>query len=479
MFATIAYVTGLFSLLLSGAMLVPMAVDLYDGNPDWQVFLTTSLIVGILALLTVMATFHHRTPFSRRLGFLVVNAVWLTSSVICALPYIFSSLDIRLSQAVFESVSGLTTVGSTAFAGLDRMPRGILMWRSLTQWIGGIGIIGMGLLLFPFLRVGGMQIFKMESSAQSDSPLPHFAQFSAWLMLIYVALTAMCAFGYGVTGMTVFEAINHAMTTLSTGGYSTRDSSFKYFHGSTMWVSIVFMILGALPFIAMLKALLSRDLRQAYDPQIPVIFGLIIGMSTLVYLTSLAYAHLPWDELVVESVFAVVSIMTTTGYVSEDWGLWGTEIMAVMIVAMLVGGAAGSTSGGFKTYRLIVMFKAMMVTMSELIYPNGVFVVRYDGRRVPDATIKSIMVFAFVFVGAWIIFTFILAATGIDTVTAFSGTLTALSNVGPGLGPVIGPVGNFSTITDVGLYVLSFAMLLGRLEILTILVLFSPLFWKT
>ncbi|MEX0860936.1 MAG: potassium transporter TrkG, partial [Cucumibacter sp.] len=272
---TAVNVSASFCLVLAVSMLIPMAVDLHDGHPDWQAFLASALIVGTLSLLAFVATRGRVEPFSLRLGFLVVNLLWASTSLAAALPFILCELHLPLADAVFEAVSGLTTTGSTVITGLDGMPRGILLWRSLTQLIGGIGIIAVGLLLMPFLRIGGMQIFRMESSTKGDSPTPRFAEFTFVLTTIYVGLTVACAIGFMLAGMDVFDAVNHAMTTVATGGFGTHDNSFGSYGAPVLIVGIVFMIAGALPFIALVRAVVMKDIRRALDPQIPVLLGLL------------------------------------------------------------------------------------------------------------------------------------------------------------------------------------------------------------
>lgn len=477
-YTTTAYITGLICLNVALAMLVPMAVDIVDGNPDWQAFLTSALIVGILSGFVVLTTRRPLAPFSIKLGFLLVNAIWLFTVLAAALPYLLSGMKVDLADAVFESVSGFTTTGSTIFTDLDHMPRGLLLWRSLTQWMGGIGILAMGMILLPYLRVGGMQVFKLESSNQTDSAMTRFAEFTIATILLYATLTLLCVLGFLLTGMNLFDALNNAMATLSTGGFSTHNASFAYYGAGAQIVAIVFMILGAMPFAAMLRALVTRRLVNAYDPQIPGLLIIIGVLTVLSMIDAYPARHEGLFDATVQSMFNMVSLITTTGFVSTDYSTWGPLMAGVVILASFVGGAAGSTAGGLKTYRLIVMVENMRKAMRELLYPNGVFAVRYGGRQVSPQTLRSVAMFFFAYMTILFAATLGLTATGLDLVTSFTGALTALSNVGPGLGQIIGPVGNFAALSDPAKWILSLSMLLGRLEIMTMIVLISPVFWR-
>ncbi|WP_404402460.1 TrkH family potassium uptake protein [Pelagibacterium halotolerans] len=473
-----AHICGVFNLILAAAMLIPMMADLFADNPDWQAFLSAALLVGLPSLLLVISTQKRMPPFSLRFGFLLVNAVWLSTSIVSAVPFVMSGQGLSFADAVFEATSGITTTGSTVLVGLDTLPPGILLWRSLIQWFGGLGIIAMGLLLLPFLRVGGMQVYKMESSIQSDSPYTRFAQFSAALVWLYLVLTIACALGYWVTGMTVFDAVNHAMTTVSTGGYSTHDASMGHFGAGTLVVGIIFMVAGALPFVAILKALVTGKVRDAWEFQIPVLLSILAVLTLVVTLAGLFETERESYDILVHAAFNIVSVVTTTGFASTDYTLWGPFVVSVMLAATFLGGAAGSTSGGFKTYRLIVLYQNLRLGLKELIYPNGVFIMRYGRAEMPPHAARSVSLYTAAFLATLLLAMMGLGATGLDPLTAFSGALTALTNVGPGVGEIIGPAGNFAPLDDMAKWILVAAMLLGRLEILTVLVLLTPAFWR-
>ncbi|UJQ95639.1 TrkH family potassium uptake protein [Mariluticola halotolerans] len=477
MYLATAYVCGSFGLFLSIFMLIPMMADLLVGNDDWQSFLAAFVFVGTAGVLLIAATRREIPPFSLRFGFLLVNGVWATGSLVGAVPLLLSAEGLSFTDAMFESVSGLTATGGTILSGLDAMPPGILLWRSLMQWFGGLGIIAMGLLLLPFLRVGGMHIYRMESSLQTDNPFSRFGEFSGALVSLYVGLTLACILAYVATGMSLFDAVNHAMTTISTGGFSTHDASMGAYGNATLLVSTVFMIAGALPFIALLKAAVTGNPKDAFELQIPVLLSILAVLSLVVALSAIAHTDDAALDMFVAAAFNITSIVTTTGFASQDYTLWGPLAVSIFLLATFLGGAAGSTSGGIKTYRLIILFQSFRSALKELVYPHGIFTVRYGDVEVSSYTIRSVALFTAAFLGLLLFSTIALSATGLDLLTSFTGALTALTNVGPGLGDIIGPAGNFSSLSDAAKWIMIIAMLLGRLEILTVLVLISPTFW--
>jgi len=472
------YITGYICFGLAVTMLIPAALDFLLGNPDWKVFASTACIVGVVSILAVFAARRTMPPFSLRFGFILVNSIWIMASIVAALPMAFSGQGMSLTDAIFESVSGITTTGSTVLVGLDDMPPGFLLWRSMIQWFGGLGIIAMGLLLLPFLKVGGMQIYRMESSLESENPYTRFTAFSRALLGLYLLISLLCALAYGLAGMSPFDAINHAMTTVSTGGYSTHDASMGAFRREILLVSVIFMGLGAMPFVALLRAAQARTAAQVGDPQIFVLFAIFLALALPVAFSLVLADEMILSDAMVHSIFNIVSVVTTTGYASMDYTLWGPFAVSVFMLAMFLGGAAGSTSGGIKTYRLIIMYQSLRTALSELIYPNGIFMVRYGGVKISGNMVKSVALFVVAFLALLLLMTLALGSTGLDLLTAYSGALTALTNVGPGLGDTIGPAGNFSTLPDTAKWILVVGMLLGRLEIMTMLVLVSPTFWN-
>ncbi|WP_245451363.1 TrkH family potassium uptake protein [Georhizobium profundi] len=476
--AATANVAGYFCLYLAVFMLLPMLADLVAGNEDWQVFGISAVLVGGLSLTVIAMTQGATVRFSPRFGFMLLNALWLSTSLVAAVPLYFSSLDMTFGEAFFESVSGLTTTGATVIVGLDNLPPGILLWRSITHFVGGIGVVAMGLLLLPFLNVGGMQIFKLESSGATDSPFPRVRQFSIALIGFYVSITLACALAYNATGMSSFDSLNHAMATVSTGGFATTDASFRNYSEGALIVGTVFMLIGAMPFAAFIRAIVLQSPRQAFDPQMPVLLGIIALATATITILALEHVDGPRWATVIHAAFNVVSIITTTGFVSADYDLWGPLAIMLIFLLTFLGGCSGSTSGGIKTYRLMVLFDALRVNLAQMIRPNAVRPVRFGRQPVTPRVVQSVAVFVGVYFAIFVAVSVALAATGLDFTTAVTGAITALSNVGPGFGSIIGPAGTFEPLSEAAKWILSVAMLLGRLEILAVLILFSSSFWK-
>ena len=461
-------------------MLLPALADLRAGNSDWVVFIRSAATTIMLATLILLSTRGAVCRFSARLGFLLTFCLWFTGCFLGALPLYFSHLPISLASAVFEAVSGITTTGATVLTGLDSLPRGILLWRSLLCWIGGIGFIALALLLLPSLRVGGVRLFNMESSDRSEKVLPRVNQIANGIIIAYLGLTLLCMLSYFAVGMTMFDAVNHAMTTVATAGFSTHDASLGYFSQtpSVLIIATIFMLLSALPFILYVKLVLPERSKRLADPQV-VVFLTIILIASFSLATWLRFHYgFSFHRAFLDSIFHFVSVITTTGYVAEDYLLWGPFALGVFFLASFIGGCAGSTSGGIKINRLIILWRLTKVSLTRLLSPNTVMKVRYGGSDVSGDIAQTVLLFLCLYMTTLVIGAMLLVVTGLDFVSAFTGALTALSNVGPGFGDTIGPVGNFSTVGDWALWILSFLMLAGRLEIVTVIILFTPAFWR-
>lgn len=474
------HVAAVFSIYLACAMLVPAAVDLYYGHDDWSAFAFSALFTGGLALAVALATHGTPPPPSTRFGFLLINLLWVTMAIAGAVPLMASSLDLSLADAFFESVSGITTTGSTVINGLDSAPPGLLLWRSLLNFMGGIGVIAIGLFLLPFLNIGGVSYFRLESSDIEDRPFERFATFVVSLIAIYSSLVALCAICYAAAGMAGFDAVNHAMSTLATGGFSTHDASFGGYsqRPAILWIASIFMFVGALPFSIMILFSLRGRLDALRDPQIRVFAGYAAAFALLVAIYLRVTDGRPFFDALTHSVFNFMSIITTTGFASDDYMQWGPFAIACVFIAMFLGGCSGSTTGGIKAYRLLILFKLLSNGLRRLVYPSTVLTVRYGDRLVDDTMQRAVVLFIASFVSIWLIASVLLAATGLDFMTALTGSLASITNVGPGLGPVIGPAGNFASLPDTAKWILSVLMLLGRLEILAVLVIFTPVFWE-
>lgn len=474
-----AFVAALLTGYLALFMVVPGLADLYVGNRDWQVFGASAVMVGALAAAIAVSTRGATPPISTKFGFLIVNVMWVTASLAGAVPLAMSSIEISFTDAVFESVSALTTTGSTVIVGLDELPPGLLLWRSILQWIGGVGVIALGLFVLPFLKIGGVSYLKLESSEKGERPLARLSSYTTALVAVYALLTLACAIAYALAGMSGFDAINHAMTTLATGGFSTHDASFGFYadRPAVLWVGTVFMFVAAMPFSILILMAVRGRIDAAGDPQIRVYAGYsaVFVLAVAIYWTRTG--EVPFFTALTHSAFNFVSIITTTGYASGDYSTWGPFVVACVFLATFLGGCSGSTSGGVKAYRFLVLFEMMVSGLKRLVLPHSVQPARYGRGESTDEIQRAVVLFVATFFLLLFLFTILLTATGLDLVTSMTGTLTALTNVGPGLGDIIGPAGNFAPLPDTAKWFLILAMLLGRLEILTVLVFLSPFFW--
>jgi trk system potassium uptake protein len=476
----ILLVIGILLIILAVFMAPPMIADMAVGHPDWQVFLAAGAVTMFPGVSLVLM---NRNPdfgeLTGRQAFLLTTLVWAVLAVFAAVPFAFSDLDLSLADALFEAMSGITTTGATVIDDLDHAPPGILLWRAILQWLGGIGIIVMGVAILPILRVGGMQLVRAESSDLSEKILPRAAQIASAIGLIYLGFTMLCAALYWWAGMTPFDAAAHSMTTIATGGFSTIDASIGGFGSPTIdTIAIVFMILGALPFVLYIQVA-NGQLRPLYaDAQVRWFFGILaVFVLTIALWLAFVEGYAPFDAFL-DAAFNVVSLITTTGYASTDYGLWGTFPVAALFFLMAVGGCTGSTSGGIKIFRFAVLHAIASNQFARLIRPHGVFVPTFNHRPLPEAAAISVMAFIFLFGLSFAIVAIALSALGLDYLTAMSAAITAVANVGPGLGPVVGPAGTFASLPESAKWLLSAAMLIGRLELFTVLVLFVPSFWR-
>ncbi|WP_286829533.1 MULTISPECIES: TrkH family potassium uptake protein [Kordiimonas] len=479
----IVQVIGLLLVALAVFMMVPAVVEAKMAGSTPYEFLFSAAFTGFMGLALVLAT-RDNAPFSLDIkqAFLLTAATWLVLPVFAALPLIGMGLphdaDLSYTDAVFETVSGITTTGSTVISNLDTVLPGILLWRSLLNWIGGIGIVVMAIIMLPFLRIGGMQLFRTESSDKSEKIIPKSTELVKWITGVYVALTVACTLGYLLTGMSFFDAVNHALATVATGGFSTHDDSFGHFGMASQWVGILFMIAGSIPFIAFIKFARGRKHAFASDPQINAFLKfLAVGILGA---TIMLMADRGWDffEALTAAAFNIVSIVTTTGFASEDYTLWGTGAVAGFFLLTFAGGCAGSTSGAIKIYRFQVLWITLREQLLRLNSPNRVVILNYHGARMPTDLPLSVLAFLAAFFASIAIVTLMLAMMDIDFATALSAATTAITNVGPGFGEIIGPSGNFKSLPDAAKWLLSFAMILGRLEIFTLIMLFDPHFWR-
>jgi trk system potassium uptake protein TrkH len=461
------------------AMLVPMAADILAANGHWGAFAEAAAITTMFGLFLTLACANAvSSGLSIQQTFLLTTGVWLILPVFGAIPFVLGATEARYVDAFFEAMSGLTTTGSTVLSGLETLPEGLLLWRGLLQWFGGIGIIVVAMVFLPELRVGGMQLFRSEGFDTFGKILPRATAIASRISVIYLVLTGLCAVAYGALGMGGFDAVVHAMTTIATGGFANYDASFSAFPPGVEYAGILFMLLAALPFVRYVQ-LISGTARPLFlDSQIRafLITVAVVALGMAVYLT--VWLGTASEVAVRKALFNTVSIVTGTGYASADYMQWGAVAVVVMFIAGLIGGCAGSTSCSIKVFRYQLLFASVSTQVRRLYAPNGVFEPRYEGRPVGEDVISSVMAFFVLFFVTLGVVAILLALTGLDFITAISGAVAALANIGPGLGPKIGPAGNFAGLNDTAKWILSAAMLIGRLELMAVFVLFTATFWR-
>ena len=476
-FRPVLFVIGMLLVALAIAMVVPGLASHIEEHGLRYPFLAAGGMTLFVGGAAVIVGWERRSSINVREAFLITTLSWVAASIAAALP-LYLSGEVSFTDAVFESMSGLTTTGSTVFVGLDDMATGILLWRSTIQWIGGIGIIAMVIMIMPFLRVGGMQLFRAESSDRSEKVIARPVQLSIYLFSIYFALTAACAFLYWIVGMTPFDAVNHAMSTIATAGFSTHDASFGYFPGlAVKWVGVIFMALGALPFVIYIKTVKGDWIALARDQQVRGFLGLLV-VTTLATTAWIWSEEMPFGDALTHAAFNIASVVTTTGFASTDYGLWGSFPIGVFLLVTFVGGCTGSSAGAIKIFRIQIMLLVAREQLNKLVLPNLLFSRTFNRQPVSEEVLRSVIAFVFAYIAAIGFLTLGLTAFDLDLVTAFSGAATALGNVGPGLGPIIGPSGNFSSLPDGAKWLLTLGMMLGRLELFTVLVLFTRTFWR-
>jgi trk system potassium uptake protein TrkH len=475
----VGYVIGLLVAVLGAAMLVPLLVDIAEGRGQWPVFLQSGAITILGGTAMALACANGvREGLTIQQTFLLTTTVWVALPLFGAIPFMLGETDARAVDAVFEAMSGLTTTGSTVFTGLDALPKGLLIWRAILQWLGGIGIIVVAMVFLPELRVGGMQIFRSESFDTLGKILPRAGQIATQISGIYVLFTLICAMVYLYFGMNVFDATAHAMTTISTGGFANYDASFGTFTGPMEYVASLFMILAALPFVRYVQLINGNPVALRHDPQVR---GFVVTIAVLVILLVVLLeesVHLDNEQAIREALFNVTSIISGTGFASVDYMQWGSFAVALFFFIGLIGGCAGSTACSVKIFRYQLLFASIRAQLRRIRSPHGIFTPRYDGRPVNEEVLASVMTFFMFFILTLGVVSVALSMTGLDFITSVSGAGAALANVGPGLGDIIGPAGNFSSLNDAAKWILTLAMLVGRLELMVVYVIFTLKFWR-
>ena len=476
---TVFFAIGVLLVILGTFMLIPFFVQfIYDEKNN--TFLSSASVTAFVGILLILTNLEENKKLNLQQAFLLTTLSWLSIAIFGCLPFLFSNLDLSFVDAFFESMSGITTTGSTVITNLDDVSKSILIWRAILQWLGGIGIIVMAITILPLLNVGGMQLFRMESSDTTEKILPKTREITLIISIIYLALTFACGISYWTAGMNIFDSIAHSMTTIATGGFSTYSDSIGYFKNPKIEIiSIIFIVLGSMPFIAYLKFVKGDKKVFLKDTQIKgLVYILIISVLLMFFYLMLSNKDYSFAENLRISTFNVVSILSGTGYVTTDFSLWGKFPLVFFLFLMFVGGCAGSTTCGIKIFRFQILGHFIINQIKKLVYPHGVFSTKYNNEKISNTFIYSIMTFVFLYFFIFFILAALLSINGLDFITAISGSASAISNVGPGLGDVIGPNGNFSDLPDFSKLSLSLGMLLGRLELFAVLVLFFPSFWK-
>ena len=477
-YKTVFFTLGILQIILGVSMLIPIIIQITYNQVDSS-FIGASVITVIFGILFFLSNLNHDRKLTLQKAFLLTALSWISIAIFGSLPFIFSILQLTITDAFFESMSGITTTGSTIITDLNSAPKAILFWRAILQWLGGIGIIVMAITLLPIMNVGGMQLFRISSNDTSEKILPKSKEIALTLILVYSVLTLTCLFSYKLLGMGYFDSLTHSMTTIATGGFSNYNDSIGHFKSANIEiVAMIFIILGSFPFIAYIKFLNGNRRIFITDIQIKLFIKIIIA-SILILFIYLTFKNGSFTLIGLRSVsFNVISILTGTGYVTQDFDNWGSFPLFFFIILMFIGGCAGSTACGIKIFRVQILYHFLINQLKKAIYPRGIFVMKYDQNNIDNKFIASIISFIYLYIIIFFIITALLSINGLDFVTSISAAATSISNVGPGLGNTIGPNGNFSELSDFAKWILSVAMILGRLELFAILVLFLPSFWR-
>ena len=477
-YKTVFFTLGILQIILGISMLIPILTQIIYSELDSS-FIGAAIISIIFGVLFFLSNLNHDKKLNLQQAFLLTALSWLTIAIFGSLPFIFSNLELSITDSFFESMSGITTTGSTIISNLQEAPKSILLWRAMLQWLGGIGIIVMAITLMPIMNVGGMQLFKISSNDSSEKLLPKSKEVALRLIYVYLTLTTFCALTYRIFGMSIFDSITHSMTTIATGGFSNYNESIGHFNSISIEISsMIFIILGSLPFIAYIKFLNGDKKIFFLDTQIKsfikiIIFSVILlSLYMLFYTSNFSFINLR------PIFFNVISILTGTGYVTGEFDVWGSFPLVFFLMLMFIGGCAGSTTCGIKIFRVQILYVFVVNQLKKIIYPKGIFLIKYDKNTIDDKFMASIISFIFLYLVIFFLLTALLTLSGLDFVTSISGAATSISNVGPGLGSTIGPSGNFANLPEFSKWILSFGMILGRLELFAILVLFLPSFWK-
>jgi trk system potassium uptake protein TrkH len=464
----------------AAAMFIPAAIDVADASDDYRVFLTCAAISMFVGLSMALAFRGHRHSMGIREVMLTAPACWLTVVAFSALPFVFSNFQLSYTDAVFEAMSGVSATGSTVIVGLDDAPAGLLFWRWLLIWFGGFGFVTLAVLVLPFLRIGGLQLFVLDLSAQSAKFVPRMIDLVGKIGLVYIAITVIGAILYRLGGMSTFDAVGHAMAAVATGGFSSHDAGIGWFKSPLIeWTSAGIMLISAMPFVLHLEALRRGPKALFGDAQVRLFLWIVVASVATLTVWRITWNEAPLLEAAREATFNIISIISTTGFTSQDFSQWGGFPSVLLLLMMLVGGCTGSTAGGIKIFRLCVLLETLRAQAHRQIYPHGTFVVTYNDQPVGDSVRAGVTIYFFVYITTFFLFALLLSFTGMSFEASVGGSATALGGVGPGLGPLIGPCCTFAPLPDPAKWLLTAEMLAGRLEILILVIPLTRTFWRT
>ena len=475
----IALVCGTVICAVGFFLFIPLITELIYKTESWQSYAVPILLYLIVGGSLVIINKNVDLKISLKEAFIITVLSWLLMTFLCAVPFLYTEVDLGLVDALFESMSGVTTTGATVLNNIEDLPKGILIWRSFLQWLGGIGIVVIALFILPFLRIGGMQLFHLEGDDPYDKSLPKISSVIKKIFTIYSTLTIILIFFYYIFGMNFFDAIAHSFTTISTGGFSSYDNSFANFNNDKILVvAIIFMILGSLPFLVLVQTSRKNLFAIFKDHQIRVFFLLLVIAIAMIFFFANTYIDGNYFSKIITVSFNTISIISGTGYVSENFENWGNYASVLFLILMFIGGCAGSTTGGLKVFRFQILFKYINLHLKKMLQPHSVSASRFNGKIISEATYESVMSFFFLYILTFFMSALLLSFSGLDFLTCISASASTISNVGPGLGSIIGPDGNYGILDSYSKLVLIITMFLGRLELLTILILIIPSFWK-
>ena len=475
----IALVSGTVICAVGVLLFIPLITEIILKTESWQSYAVPILLYLIIGGSLVITNRNIDLKISLKEAFIITVLSWLLLAILCSVPFIYTETNLSLADAFFESMSGITTTGSTIFNNIDNLPKGILIWRALLQWIGGIGIVVIALFILPFLRIGGMQLFHLEGDDPYEKFLPKISSVISKIFMFYIVFTVLLFFLYYINEMTIFDAIAHSFSTISTGGFSTHSNSFAYFNNINIYsIAIIFMIIGSLPFLVLAQISLNNFKNTFKDNQIRVFLLILFFAILIIYFFASSFIEGSYLKKFISISFNTISIISGTGFVSENYEDWGNYASVLFLLLMFIGGCAGSTTGGLKVFRFQILFKYIHLHLKKMLHPHVVIATYFNGKKVSNSTFESVTSFFFLYILTFSASALLLSFSGLDFLTCISASASAISNVGPGLGETIGPNGNYSSLSDFSKYILSMTMFLGRLEMLTIFILFLPSFWK-